>query len=188
MALLVRPGRHAPLRGHRRSRRRLVRRAAGTHLGADRAERRRQDDGVQRHHAPLHAGLGRARARRRVAPPRRRRTASSSEGIARTFQNINLFRTMSVLENVLVGAHARGRGGERGGRRSRCSTSSGFGERASFPAAALPYGTQKRVELARALVARPRLLLLDEPAGGLEPRGGRRPRRLHPRGSATTSS
>jgi len=87
-------------------------------------------------------------------------------GIARTFQNINLFRTMSVLENVLVGAHWRGRDvGEE--EALEMLDVVGLAERAGAPAAALPYGTQKRVELARALVARPKLLLLDEPAGGL---------------------
>ncbi len=87
-------------------------------------------------------------------------------GISRTFQNIQLFRTMSVLENVLVGAHTRGR------KTSEAEALEvldvvGLRERANVMAAALPYGTQKRVELARALVAKPRLLLLDEPAGGL---------------------
>jgi branched-chain amino acid transport system ATP-binding protein len=91
-------------------------------------------------------------------------------GITRTFQNVELFPTMTVLENVLVGAHTVSRfQSERGVRRRALEMLEyvGIGAVAHRPASGLPFGTLKRVELARALVSKPRLVLLDEPAGGL---------------------
>jgi branched-chain amino acid transport system ATP-binding protein len=103
-------------------------------------------------------------------------------GIARTFQNLALFPSMTLLENVMVGAHSRGAVGfvraalrlpplgEERETRAYCYellTQLGLADHAFRPAAGLPFGTLKRLELARALASRPRFLLLDEPASGL---------------------
>jgi branched-chain amino acid transport system ATP-binding protein len=84
-------------------------------------------------------------------------------GIARTFQNVELFRGLTVEDNVRVGAHAR-----RGEHQlENVLDYVGISSLRYRSAGDLPYGSQKRVELARALASAPRLLLLDEPAGGL---------------------
>jgi branched-chain amino acid transport system ATP-binding protein len=91
-------------------------------------------------------------------------------GIARTFQNLQLCAHMTVLENVLVGAHGHTRlafDHTVRGEAMAILDALDLAGLAPAPAAGLPFGTLKRIELARALASRPRLLLLDEPAGGL---------------------
>ena len=88
-------------------------------------------------------------------------------GVGRTFQQIRLFRALSVVENVEVGAVARGLGRAGLSRIPRILSRTRLVDQASLPAGSLAYGQQRRAEIARALAGRPRLLLLDEPAAGM---------------------
>jgi branched-chain amino acid transport system ATP-binding protein len=110
----------------------------------------------------------------------------AAAGLARTFQNIRLFANMSALENVMVGRHVRTHAGVLGailrGAGTRAEETAirrraqelldyvGIGKRADMLAKHLSYGDQRRLEIARALATEPKLLALDEPAAGMNPR------------------
>ena len=107
----------------------------------------------------------------------------TARGIGRTFQNIRLFANLSALENVMIGRHVRTRAGVVGAvlrtRATRAEEAAieqraaelldyvGIRARANDPAGSLPYGDQRRLEIARALATAPKLLALDEPAAGM---------------------
>jgi len=121
----------------------------------------------------------------------RRPDLITAAGMARTFQNIRLFSTMSALENVMVGAHARMHAGLFGSilrtpsvRREEAEVTDKAREMLEYvglkpdlheqTAANLSYGDQRRVEIARALASDPALLLLDEPTAGMNPNESQR--------------
>jgi branched-chain amino acid transport system ATP-binding protein len=121
----------------------------------------------------------------------RRPDIITSLGVARTFQNIRLFSTMSALENVMVGCHARMHAGLFGSilrvprvRREESDVTDKAREMLTYvglaqelhdqAAANLSYGDQRRVEIARALASDPKLLLLDEPTAGMNPQESQR--------------
>jgi branched-chain amino acid transport system ATP-binding protein len=121
--------------------------------------------------------------RGRILPPKPHLVTKA--GIARTFQNIRLFSNMTVLENVMVGRHTRTREGLlsaliRGPRYHKAEARSreramelleftGLAAKAEHLARNLPYGEQRKLEIARALASEPGLLLLDEPTAGMNP-------------------
>ena len=126
---------------------------------------------------------GEVRYKGRVLPTKSFKVTAA--GIARTFQNIRLFANMTVLENVLVGRHTRTKEGLwsallRGPRFHRAEAASreramelldfvGLRAKAQHLARNLPYGEQRKLEIARALASEPGLLLLDEPTAGMNP-------------------
>ena len=121
---------------------------------------------------PLDAGSVRLEGEDISALPARLRV---SRGLARSFQNVRLMPHLSTVENVMLGEHWRASPlalaqGRRAARAAEAALAgAGLGSYPGQVVSNLPYGVQKRIEVVRALAARPKLLLLDEPAAGLNP-------------------
>ena len=151
---------------------------------ADRPEWRRQDHRLQPHHRRLPADLRRHPFRGTVAGGPQA-LPDHQTGIARTFQNIRLFPSLTVFDNVRVAFHlhlrrhsihsltaCRFHARRERGRRARDGAAGNLRSRrecATNRPGAFPYGDQRRLEIVRALATRPKLLLLDEPAAGMNP-------------------
>ena len=124
---------------------------------------------------PLDAGAIRLEGEEIAAMAPRLRIA---RGIARSFQNVRLMPHLSTVENVMLGEHWRAwplalAQGRRAARAARAALdAAGLGDYPGQVVSNLPYGVQKRIEVVRALAAKPKLLLLDEPAAGLNPAEG----------------
>ena len=162
-----------------------MQRRAGRAVRADRPERRRQDDGLQPADGVYDPTEGEIHFDgTRIDGKKPYQIAKL--GVARTFQNIRLFADMTVLENVMAARHLRSRQmladavlgtGRHHARRARdvrerameLLTIFDLDGVADESATSLPYGSQRRLEIARALATEPKLLLLDEPAAGMNP-------------------
>ncbi len=182
-AILTRRGHQPLVRRRQGDHRRRLRGQPRRDLVDHRAERRRQELDAQRHQRLLpavarHASFSRARTARTCTPHDVARL-----GFARTFQNIALFKGMSTLDNIMTGRSLKMKGNfltdalywgfaqkEETAHREQVEKIIDFLEIQAIrktPVGKLPYGLQKRVELARALAMEPKVLLLDEPMAGM---------------------